>query len=316
MAIINRKKFLKQVAAAGVGLGLIGLKPVLSYGRNPGMKTISIMHTNDTHARIEPFPMGSGAYAELGGAARRAALIKKIREENPFNLLLDAGDVFQGTPYFNYYHGALDFELMSMMGYDASTIGNHEFDNAVEGFVDVAPNAKFPFVSSNYDFTNAPEMGTFIQDHLIKFVDGVKIGIFGLGVDFRNLVLPHLHEGVVYYDPVIVARQMVRRLREDHKCDMVICLSHIGYRYDTGRVSDTVVANEVDGIDLIIGGHTHTLLEEPTVIEKSGTAPTLISQVGHAGVVLGRLNFEFDRSNRLRRAYVANQVVDRSYDKA
>ncbi len=316
MAMIDRKTFLKQVAAAGAGLGLIGLKPVLSYGRNTGMKTITIMHTNDTHARIDPFPMGSGAYAELGGAARRAALIKKIREDNPFNLLLDAGDTFQGTPYFNYYHGALDFELMSMMEYDASTIGNHEFDNAVSGFVDVAPKANFPFVSSNYDFKGAPEMGQFIKEQLIRYVDGVKIGIFGLGVNFRNLVLPHLHEGVVYYDPVIVSRQMVRRLREDHKCDMVICLSHIGYRYEDNRVSDMVVAQQVDGIDLIIGGHTHTLLDEPVVVEKPGKAPTLISQVGHAGVVLGRIDFEFDRSNNLRRAYVANQVVDKSYDKA
>lgn len=314
--MIDRKTFLKQVAAAGAGLGLMGLTPVLSYGRSSSMKRITIMHTNDTHARIDPFPMGSGAYEGLGGVARRAALVEKIRERNPFNLLLDAGDTFQGTPYFNYYHGALDFKLMSMMKYDASTIGNHEFDNKVEGFVDVAPNAEFPFVSSNYDFRGAPEMGKFVQEHLIKFVNGVKIGIFGLGVNFRNLVLPELHEGVRYYNPVLISTQMVRRLRQDHNCDFIICLSHIGYRYDDDRVSDLVVANEVDGIDLIIGGHTHTLLEEPHVVEKNGTTPTLISQVGHAGVVLGRLDFEFDRTNRLRRTWVVNQRIDPHLDKA
>jgi 5'-nucleotidase len=281
------------------------------------MKMVTIMHTNDTHARIDPFPKGSGRFEELGGAARRMALITKIREDNPFNLLLDAGDVFQGTPYFNYYKGALDFKLMSMMGYDASTIGNHEFDNAVEGFVDVAPNADFPFVSSNYDFSGAPDMGRYVKEQLVRYVNGVKIGIFGLGVNFQNLVLPHLHKGVVYYDPVLVARQMVRRLKHEQKCDLVICLSHIGYAYnDPNRVSDTVVANQVDGIDLIIGGHTHTLLDEPVIVEKSGKAPTMISQVGHAGVVLGRIDFEFDRSNRLRRAWTANQRVDAQYDKA
>jgi 5'-nucleotidase len=182
--------------------------------------------------------------------------------------------------------------------------------------VKVAHNAKFPFVSSNYDFRGAPEMGAFIKEQHVRYVNGIKVGIFGLGVNFQNLVLPHLHEGVIYYDPVIVARQMVRRLRQEQKCDLVICLSHIGYNYADGRVSDTVVANEVEGIDLIIGGHTHTLLEEPVIIEKFGRIPTMISQVGHAGVVLGRIDFEFDRSNRIRRAWTANQRVDERYDLA
>lgn len=313
--MINRKTFLKQVAAAGAGLSLIGMKPLVSYGRPSSSKVISLMHTNDTHARIDPFPAGSGTYEGLGGAARRAALIKKIREDNPHNLLLDAGDTFQGTPYFNFFHGALDFELMSMMGYDASTIGNHEFDNKVEGFVDVAPKANFPFVNSNYDFRGAPEMGAFIEEFIIRYVDGVKIGIFGLGISFESLVLPELHVGVRYMNAELVARQLTRRLRQDHKCDMVICLSHLGYKYETDRVSDYVIANEVDGIDLIIGGHTHTLLEEPHIVEKPGKDPTIISQVGHAGVVLGRLNFEFDRTNRIRRVFVANQSIDPEIDK-
>jgi len=313
--MINRKDFLKQVAAAGAGLSLLSMTPLVSYGRSSSSKMISIMHTNDTHARIDPFPAGSGSYEGLGGAARRGALIKKIREDNPLNLLLDAGDVFQGTPYFNYYHGGLDYELMSMMKYDASTIGNHEFDNKVQGFVDMAPKANFPFVNSNYDFRGAPEMGKFVDELLIKYVDGVKIGIFGLGVSFANLVLPDLHKGVRDMDAKMIARQLSRRLRQDYNCDMVICLSHLGYSYETDQVSDVVIANEVDGIDLIIGGHTHTLLEEPHIVEKPGKHPTIISQVGHAGVVLGRLNFEFDRTNRIRRVFVANQSIDPELDK-
>lgn len=314
----SRRRFIKQVGAAGLGLGLMSLNPLATYGRsmNSGDKRITIMHTNDTHARIEPFPDGSGRYANMGGAARRAALIKKIRQENPNNLLLDAGDVFQGTPYFNNYDGALDFELMSMMGYDASTIGNHEFDNKVEGFVEVAPKANFPFVNSNYDFSGAQEMGNFIQPHLIKQVDGVRIGIFGLGIAFESLVLPDLHKGVRYTDAVASASETAYWLRKNARCDMVICLSHLGYRYeDPNRVSDQLIANDIRGIDLIIGGHTHTLLDEPEIVERRGDEPTIISQVGHGGVVLGRLTFEFTRSNRIRRVYVANQSIDEATDK-
>lgn len=313
--MLNRREFLKQIAAAGAGLGIIGLTPLVTYGnRRPTSKTIAIMHTNDTHARIDPFPMGAGRFEGLGGAARRAALINKIREQQPNNLLLDAGDTFQGTPYFNFYGGALDFELMSMMRYDASTIGNHEFDNRVEGFVEVAPKANFPFVISNYDFSGAPAMGAFTREFIIKEIDGVKIGIFGLGIAFDGLVLPHLHEGVRHIRPQLVARQLVRRLRVDHGCDMVICLSHLGLEYSSYRPSDMVIANEVDGIDLIIGGHTHTLLDEPRIVEKPNGNPTVISQVGHAGVVLGRLNFEFDRTNRIRRVFVANQQLSAEFD--
>lgn len=314
----SRRRFIKQVGAAGIGLGLLSLNPLASYGRgmNSGDKRITIMHTNDTHARIEPFPDGSGRYANMGGAARRAALIKKIRQENPHNLLLDAGDIFQGTPYFNYYDGALDLELMSMMGYDASTIGNHEFDNKVEGFVEVAPKANFPFVNSNYDFSGAREMGNFVRPQLIKEVNGVRIGIFGLGIAFDSLVLPDLHQGVRYRDAVATASETAYRLRKQARCDMVICLSHLGYRYnDPYRVSDSIIANDIRGIDLIIGGHTHTLLDEPEIVEKRSDEPTIISQVGHGGVVLGRLTFEFTSTNRIRRVFVANQSIDEATDK-
>jgi 5'-nucleotidase len=312
--MISRKTFLKQVAAAGAGMGLLGMRPVVPYGGKTSAKRVTIMHTNDTHARIDPFPPGSGPYEELGGLARRAALIKKIRAENGDSLLLDAGDVFQGTPYFNFYNGALDLELMSMIGYDATTVGNHEFDNKVEGFVAVAPKARFPYVISNYDFTDAPEMGKFMRRYLIRSVAGVRIGIFGLGVSFENLVLPELHQGVRYVDALRAAGHTVAELRTRHACDMVVCLSHIGYKYETDQVSDRVVAREVDGIDLIVGGHTHTLLEEPEVVEKPGKNPTVISQVGHAGVVLGRLDFEFDRNNRIRKLFVANQRVGAGLD--
>ncbi len=307
--MITRKTFLKQVTAAGVGLGVSGLTPLTSYAARSRSTSLTIMHTNDTHARINPFPDGSGEYEGLGGVARRAALINRIRDRHPRNLLLDAGDTFQGTPYFNFYGGALDFELMSLMKYDASTIGNHEFDNRVEGFVKVAPKAQFPFVISNFDFTHAPDMGRWTHEFWIREIDGIRVGLFGLGVAFEGLVLPDLHRGVTYIDPIAVAAYYARWLREQRDCHLIVCLSHLGYMYETDQVSDLVVANEVDGIDLIIGGHTHTLMEEPHVVEKPGQRPTIISQVGHAGVVLGHLDYHFDRNGQIAQVHCANQVV-------
>lgn len=307
--MITRKTFLRRLSLLGAGIGCFGHQTLWAADRRTTETVISIMHTNDTHARIEPFPAGSGDYSGLGGVARRASLVRSVRQENPYNLLLDAGDVFQGTPYFNYYHGALDFEVMSRMGYDAGTIGNHEFDNRVEGFVEVAPKARFPFVISNLDFTNAPEMGAFTRPWWVKEINGIRLGVFGLCVAFENLVLPELHVGVTYKEPVQVSTEMVRVLREDQGCHMVIGLSHLGHAYETDQVSDRVVAHEVPGIDLIIGGHTHTLLPEPEVVERPGHRPTVISQVGHAGVVLGRLDYAFDRHQQIAGVTARNAEV-------
>ncbi len=308
--MITRKQFLRQLSAASIGTGCFGCQAVWRSERRSAHTVISIMHTNDTHARIDPFPAGSGEYAGLGGVARRAALVHQVRRENPHHLLFDAGDVFQGTPYFNFYGGALDFELMSHMGYDAGTIGNHEFDNRVEGFVEVAPKARFPFVISNLDFSGAPAMGAFTRPWWIREIAGIRVGVFGLCVAFENLVLPELHEGVRYLNPVRVSAETVRLLRDEHACDLVVALSHLGHAYESDQVSDRVVATEVAGIDLIIGGHTHTLLPKPEVVEVAGRRPTLISQVGHAGVVLGRLDISLDRRQQIvgvtaRHAHVA-----------
>ncbi len=305
---MKRKDFIKQVSAAGLGLGMVGLTPLLSYAGVTN-RTLTILHTNDTHARIEPFPDNAPRHAGLGGVARRATLINQIRRENPNTLLLDAGDVFQGTPYFNYYGGALDFQVMSKMGYDAVAIGNHEFDNGIQGFVNVADEAKFPFVCLNYDFGDTG-MADYVRPHIIKEVDGIRVGIFGLGVEFAGLVPSQLHEGVRYLPPVRIAQYEANRLRFVHKCDLVVCLSHLGYTYnDPNRVSDLVVARETTGIDLIIGGHTHTFLDEPVRFAKPDGSTTIISQVGFAGIVLGRIDFEFNRRREVVRANGRNTVV-------
>ncbi len=294
---MNRRTFLRNSAVCGTAFGLSGILPY-SVSAEPSTVRVTILHTNDTHSRIEPIPDNAPRYSGMGGVARRTALIRQLRSKYPGSLLLDAGDTFQGTPYFNKYHGALDFELMSKMGYDAMTIGNHEFDNGVQGFEEVMDKARFPLVSSNFDY-GTTRMGMRVRKFIIRVVNGVKVGIFGLGVAFENLVLPDLHKGVSCLDPVEVSADLAAYLKNYHQCDMIICLSHLGYQYNDGRVSDRVLARQVDGIDLIVGGHTHTFLDEPEVIEKPDGTKTWISQVGFAGIILGCMGFYFDRERKI-----------------
>jgi 5'-nucleotidase len=237
---------------------------------------------------MDPFPLDGSPLQGLGGAARRAGLIKRIRAEEPNVLLLDAGDIFQGTPYFNFFKGEIELRAMSEMAYDASTLGNHDFDNAVQGLVEMMPHATFPFVSANYD-VSASALEPHVRPWIIRMVGGVRVGIFGLGIAFQGLVLESLHRGVRYTDPLEAARRSVRDLR-DEGCSLVICLSHLGYRYSGDRPSDTRLAQEVQGIDLILGGHTHTFMDAPDLYVARDGHQTLVNQVGWAGVRLGRID--------------------------
>ena len=289
---MKRRRFLRVAGTGAVGSLLV---PEWSLGAMPASNDvrITILHTNDTHSRIDPFPMDGGPNEGLGGVARRATLIQKIREENPNTLLLDSGDIFQGTPYFNFFDGEIELKAMSAMAYDVATIGNHDFDNGVDGLVAMLPHASFPFVSANYDVTDSPLAG-HVEPWIIKEVAGVRVGIFGLGIGFEGLVLPSLHEGVRYTDPFQAARRAVTELRTQG-CSLVVCLSHLGYRYRGGRPSDTDLAQAVDGIDLILGGHTHTFMDRPDVYAKPDGNKTLVNQVGWAGMRLGRIDVSLHR---------------------
>ncbi|HMK06659.1 MAG TPA: metallophosphatase, partial [Flavobacterium sp.] len=231
----------------------------------------------------------------MGGVARRAALIESIRAENPNVLLLDAGDIFQGTPYFNYYGGELEFKLMSMMKYDLATLGNHDFDNGIEGFYKQLPNASFDFVSANYDFSNTV-LGGIVKPYKIFNKAGIKIGVFGLGVELAGLVDKKNYKETVYHDPVAVSQDMARILKHDEKCDLVICLSHIGYKYkdEPEKICDVKLASLTKDIDLIIGGHTHTFLDKPTVLKNVDGKDVLVNQTGCYGINLGRIDFYLD----------------------
>ncbi len=290
---MKRRSFIGNTLAAGAGLSL-GLGSVGSCTGNTERK-ITILHTNDVHSHIEAFEPDHGRYPGIGGVARRASLIERIRKENPNTLLFDAGDIFQGTPYFNYFGGELEFKMMSKLGYDGATIGNHDFDNGIEGLEKQLPHAEFDFIISNYDFSNTVMDGK-TDPYRIYDTGGVKVGVFGLGIQLKGLVDPALYKETKYLDPVEITQDMTRILREEQKCDLVIALSHLGYNYKSNpdRISDMTLARKTDGVDLIIGGHTHTFLKKPTIVRNLADQNMLINQVGCWGVQVGRIDFEFN----------------------
>ncbi|MEM5566451.1 metallophosphatase [Psychroserpens sp. AS72] len=290
---MKRREFIQQTAAASALIGLGGMG--LTSFTPSTTKKITILHTNDVHSHIDAFGPDDGRNPNQGGVARRASLVEAIRKENPNTLLLDAGDIFQGTPYFNYYGGELEFKLMSMLKYDVATIGNHDFDNSIEGLYAQLPHAKFDFVSANYDFSNTV-MDTHVKPYRVIIKDGIKIGIFGLGIELDGLVEKRMYKETVYLDPTESAQEMTRILKEDEKCDLIICLSHLGYNYKNRpeKISDLKLAGITKDIDLIIGGHTHTFLKKPTVVKNSEGKNMLVNQVGCYGINLGKIDFYFD----------------------
>ncbi len=286
---MKRRDFIQKTAASSAFLGLTGFS--LSSFKSEKVKHITILHTNDVHSYIDPFPADHPKNPGMGGVAKRAAIIETIRKENKNVLLLDAGDIFQGTPYFNYYGGELEFKLMNMMGYDIVTLGNHDFDNGIDGLLAQMPNAKFDFVS-NYGFKNTVLDG-HVKPYKITYVDGVKIGVFGLGVELQGLVDKKNCKETVYNDPIESATDMARILKHENNCDLVICLSHIGYNYkeEPNKVCDLILAKKTKDIDLIIGGHTHTFLDKPVIEKNLDGKEVLINQVGCYGLNLGRIDF-------------------------
>lgn len=301
---MKRRVFTKNMGASLAFLGLGGLTTSM---KSANTKHITILHTNDTHSHIDPMPADSTRNANQGGVARRATLIEQIRKENSNTLLFDAGDIFQGTPYFNFYGGELEFKLMSMLKYDASTIGNHDFDNGIDGLYAQLPHAKFDFLIANYDFSNTI-MNGHTKPYKIYNVDGIRVGVFGLGIELENLVNKKMYKETVYHNPLEIAQDMERKLKDEEKCDLVICLSHLGYQYNGNKVSDMVIAENTSDIDLIIGGHTHTFLSEPTLVTNKRGNTTLVNQVGCFGINLGRIDFYFEEGKNIKNNSVSITV--------
>lgn len=295
---MKRRDFIEKTAAS---TALLSLGLSLSSFKSESVEHLTILHTNDVHSYIDPFPADHPRNPNMGGVSKRASIIEKIRLENPNVLLLDAGDIFQGTPYFNYYGGELEFKLMSMMKYDASTIGNHDFDNGLEGIVAQMPHASFEFISSNYDFKNTV-MDGYVKPYKIFNKGNVKIGVFGLGIELSGLVDKKNYKETVYNNPVETAQEMVRILKQEKKCDLIICLSHLGYKYNTepDKICDLKLAALTKHIDLIIGGHTHTFLDKPTIVKNLEQKEVLVNQVGCYGINLGRIDFYFDSNKQIK----------------
>ena len=298
---MKRRTFVKNTAASATFVSIGGLQ--LSCKKKNTTK-ITILHTNDVHSHIEPFGKNSGENANKGGVARRATMIDKLRRENTNTLLLDAGDIFQGTPYFNYFGGELEFKLMSMLKYDAATIGNHDFDNGIEGLYNMLPHAKFDFLSANYDFKNTI-MNTHVKPYKIFNKSGIKIGVFGLGVELKGLVDKKAFKETNYMDPIEISKDMSRILKIEKGCDLVICLSHLGYDYkNSSKVSDLKLARSTKNIDLIIGGHTHTFLNKPTQEINVEGKTVLVNQVGCFGLYLGRIDFYLESQNKFYKSEI------------
>ncbi len=304
----NRRAFIKQSGLGAIGLSLL---PRFLLAKSKDVK-LTILHTNDMHSHIHPFT--SGRNKGLGGMAQRAALIKQIREQEEHVLLLDAGDVFQGTPYFNFYGGELEFKLMSEMKYDAATLGNHDFDNGLDGLQKQLPHANFPFLIANYDFSDTILKNTF-KPYKIFRKGNLKIGVFGIGIELEGLVPKKLYQNTVYHDPIEKANYYASFLKKNQKCDLVICLSHLGFKYKSNKLSDMKFAQQTHNIDLIIGGHTHTFLKKPVSQLNLDREKVLINQVGWAGINIGKIDFHFSQNNAEKKVFGRSIFVKNSLKK-
>ena len=285
----NRRKFIKKIGLGAVGLTMINHELIAQED----VKRITILHTNDMHSRIEPF--SSGSFKGIGGMAQRSSIINEIRKKEKNVLLFDAGDIFQGTPYFNFYGGELEFKLMSQMKYDAATLGNHDFDNGLDGLKKQLKHASFPFVCANYDFSRTILKNSF-KPYKIFLKDGIKIGVFGIGVELNGLVPKELYKETKYLDPLIEANKISDKLKNKIGCDLIVCLSHLGLMYNSNKVSDLVIAQKSKNIDLIIGGHTHSFLEKPILETNLDGKKVIINQVGWGGINIGKIDFIFKQN--------------------
>lgn len=292
----NRREFIKNSSLGLLGLSLV---PEISIASTSDIK-ITIIHTNDMHSHIHPFKTGRNK--GLGGMAERAGVINEIRKKEEHVLLLDAGDIFQGTPYFNFYGGELEFKLMSKMNYDAATIGNHDFDNGLDGLAKQLPYAKFPFLVANYDFSKTILKNKF-KAYKIFNKGGIKIGVFGIGIELNGLVPKKLYQETIYQDPIEKANYYASFLKKEKRCNLIICLSHLGFKYKNNKVSDTILASKSRDIDLIIGGHTHTFLQHPVKVLNIERKSVIINQVGWAGINIGKIDFHFNQNEQLKKVF-------------
>ena len=251
---------------------------------------LNILQTSDTHSRIEPIsPHAADQSAGKGGVLRRVAFVEHYRAEHPGVLLFDCGDISQGTPYYNMFKGELEVKMMNLMKYDAMTIGNHEFDFGLENMARLFRLASFPVVCANYDVSGTVLEG-LVKPYVVLQREGLRIGVFGLSPRLEGLVQASNCQGVVYRDPIAAARETVEILRGREHCDVVICLSHLGMLGVASEVpGDEALATGTSGIDVILGGHSHTFMEHPAVLLNAEGREVPVMHTGKNGVYVGEL---------------------------
>jgi len=283
----SRRSFLKQGIVLSGGL-MSTAWPLEMLAAKGELIKLTILHSNDVHSRIEPF--SSGRNKGQGGAAFRAKIISDIRNKEKNVLLLDSGDILQGTPYFNFF-------------------GNHDFDAGIDWLEKNISDSGLSIVNSNYDIKDTV-LKDAVQPYKIIERKPLKIGVFGLGIELKGLVPDNLYKSTIYNDPISAARQTASLLKNDLKCDLVICLSHLGFSYKENKVSDVKVAQSVDNIDLILGGHTHTFLDSPKIFMSPSKNKVLVHQSGWAGLRLGKIEYFFERNRKKNWSYGDTVIVE------
>ena len=258
-------------------------------------KQIVILHTNDTNSTIEPVSKYSKVKEAAGkaGCVRRATMVKQLREQNPDILLFDSGDFSQGSTFYTMYKGDVEVGLMNIMGYDAATIGNHEFDFGLDNLARLARQAKFPIVCSNCDFTGTPCQDV-IKKYCVVVRDGVRIGVFGLTPKIEGLVMKENIAGVKYIDPIQATKEMVSVLRDKERCDIVVCLSHLGWKLAPEYIDDQVLISSTTGIDIVLGGHSHTYMKEMEWVDNAEGKSIPVDQNGKHGAFVGKITLKLE----------------------
>jgi 5'-nucleotidase len=302
----NRREFIKNVSIATATLAFPLVSEANYLLTTETEETLTILHTNDVHSRLDAFPDDGSPNAGLGGVAARATIIEKIRNEERNVLLLDAGDIFQGTPYFNLYKGEPEIKAMSLMGYDAATMGNHDFDGGIDNFAHQLQHAQFKILNCNYDFS-ATSLHQKVEPYTIIQKGKIKVGILGVGIELKGLVPEELYGKIIYHNAVVKANETAALLKEKG-CHLIICLSHLGDKYDDAKVSDEILAMQSFYIDLIIGGHTHRTFTKPRKYYNKIGGEVLVNQVGWAGMNLGRIDYSFSKKN-LTKTVKAHTVI-------
>ena len=252
-------------------------------------QNIVILHTNDTHSRIEPIPETDKYNPNMGGVVKRAAYVDKMRKDKQNLLLFDAGDFLQGTPYFNLFKGEVEIQAMNMLKYDAVTLGNHEFDYGMDVLVDIVMKADFPIVCTNYDFSQTP-IADYIKPYHIIYKEGVKIGIVGANINPVGLIASGNYEGMKFNSPIETINKSAEMLRNKENCDMVICLSHLGY------TKELELAENSQNIDIIIGGHSHTFMTKPSFRKNLDGKEVMVFQTSGRGAYVGRIDVELGKT--------------------